>query len=183
MTTGTSNRWFTQRGGADVVYNDRSESDTRLLTYTSEPLKEDLEITGTPVVRLFVSSTTEDSAFFAYLEDVDPSGRVLYVTEGHLRALHRAISDEDPPYTMFGPHHSYLSKDAAPMIPGEFAEIAIGLHPTSVLLRKGHRIRIAIAGADKDTFTRIPESGTPRWTIERSEARPSHVELPMPERP
>ena len=130
-----------------------------------------------------MSSTTEDSAFFAYLEDVDPSGRVLYVTEGHLRALHRAIFDEDPPYTMFGPHHSYLSKDAAPMIPGEFAEIAIGLHPTSVLLRKGHRIRIAIAGADKDTFTRIPESGTPRWTIERSEARPSHVELPMRERP
>ena len=183
VTTGTSNRWFTQRGGADVVYNDRSDVDTRLLTYTSAPLGKDLEMTGTPVVRLFVSSTTEDSAFFVYLEDVDPSGRVLYVTEGHLRALHRAISDDDPPYTMFGPHHSYLSKDAAPMVPGEVAEIAIGLHPTSVLLRKGHRIRIAIAGADKDTFTRVPESGTPSWTIERREARPSHVELPMRERP
>ena len=183
VTTGTSNRWFTQRGGADVVYNDRSDVDTRLLTYTSAPLGKDLEMTGTPVVRLFVSSTTEDSAFFVYLEDVDPSGRVLYVTEGHLRALHRAISDDDPPYTMFGPHHSYLSKDAAPMVPGEVAEIAIGLHPTSVLLRKGHRIRIAIAGADKDTFTRVPESGTPSWTIERHSAQPSHVELPMRERP
>ena len=116
----------------------------------------DLEITGTPVVRLFVSSTTEDSAFFAYLEDVDPSGRVLYVTEGHLRALHRAISDEDPPYTMFGPHHSYLSKDAAPMIPGEFAEIAIGLHPTSptgcaALGNAGERVFISTGDSDADT--------------------------------
>ena len=46
VTTGTSNRWFTQRGGADVVYNDRSESDTRLLTYTSEPLKEEATARG-----------------------------------------------------------------------------------------------------------------------------------------
>jgi putative CocE/NonD family hydrolase len=175
-TTGTTNRWHTQRGGADVVYTDRSKADARLLTYTSEPLDEDLEVTGTAVVRLQVRSTTEDSAFFVYLEDVEPSGRVLYVTEGQLRALHRNVSPEPPPYEIVGPYHSYLSKDALPMIPGEVAEIAIGMHPTSVLFRKGHRIRLAIAGADKDTFARIPENETPTWTIEH---RASGLELPV----
>ena len=34
VTTGTTNRWYTQRGGSDVVYSDRSNIDERLLTYT-----------------------------------------------------------------------------------------------------------------------------------------------------
>jgi len=178
-TTGTTNRWQTQHGGDDVVYPDRARADAGLLTYTSEPLEEDLEVTGTPVVRLQVRSTTEDSAFFAYLEDVEPEGRVLYVTEGQLRALHRKTSSEPPPYVHFGPYHSFLAKDASPMRPGEIAEIEIGMHPTSVLFRKGHRIRLAIAGADKDTFVRIPEGETPRLIVERNRARPSELDLPV----
>jgi putative CocE/NonD family hydrolase len=181
-TTGTTNRWHTQQNGQDVVYSDRAGADERLLTYTSEPLEEDIEVTGTPVVRLHVRSTTEDSAFHVYLEDVDPAERVLYVTEGQLRALHRKVASEPPPYTIFGPYHSYLSKDALPMIPGEPAEIEVALHPTSVLFRKGHRIRLAIGGADKDTFARVPGSGTPQWTIERNRSRVSEVVLPVIER-
>jgi putative CocE/NonD family hydrolase len=181
-TTGTTNRWQTQLGGDDVVYPDRAPADARLLTYTSAPLEEDLEVTGTPVARLHVRSTTEDGAFFVYLEDIDPSGRVLYITEGQLRALQRKVSSETPPYEMFGPYHSFLSKDALPMKPGETAEIAIGMHPTSVLFREGHRIRLAIAGADKDTFERIPENETPQWTVERNRVRASELELPVIER-
>jgi len=183
VTTGTTNRWFTQRGGSDVVYTDRSKIDEKLLIYMSEPLEEDLEVTGAPVVRLHLSSTTEDSAFFVYLEDVDPTGQVLYVTEGQLRALQRKVSNEAPPYVIFGPYHSYQSKDAAPMVPGEVAEIEIGMHPTSVLFKEGHRIRLALAGADKDTFIRIPEDATPMWTIERTSAHASHLELPTVEKP
>lgn len=181
-TTGTTNRWHTQQNGNDVVYADRAPADARLLTYTSEALNEDLEVTGTPVARIHIRSTTEDSAFFVYLEDIEPSGRVLYVTEGQLRALHRKVSLETPPYTLFGPYHSFLSKDAVPMKPGEAAKVEIEMHPTSALFRKGHRIRLAIAGADKDTFARIPEDETPRWTIERNRFRASELELPVIER-
>ena len=35
-----------------------------------------------------------------------------------------------------------------PLEPGEVAELAFGMHPTSVLFQEGHRIRIAIAGHD-----------------------------------
>lgn len=178
-TTGTTNRWYTQRGGGDVVYSDRARADEALLTYTSEPLDEDLEVTGTPIVRLRVRSTSEDGAFFVYLEDVDPTGRITYITEGELRALHRHVSDAFPPYTVFGPYHSYEQRDAQPMVPGEVESIDIGMHPTSVLFRAGHRIRIALAGADKDTFARIPENETPVWTVERNAAHASSVELPV----
>ena len=65
------------------------------------------------------------------------------------------------------------------MVPGEVAEVTFALHPTSVLFRRGHRIRIAIAGADADTFARIPAEGMPLWTVEIGPSRASHIMLPV----
>jgi len=69
-TSGMNNRWHTGLAGP-VIYPDRAKEDRRLLTYNSAPLEHDLEITGYPVVTLYVASTEEDGAFFVYLEDVD----------------------------------------------------------------------------------------------------------------
>jgi putative CocE/NonD family hydrolase len=82
-SSGRQTRWHTQLGGGDVVYGDRAEADKKLLVYTSEPLDADLEITGTPVLTVEMSSTTSDGALHTYLEDVSPEGRVTYVDEGN----------------------------------------------------------------------------------------------------
>lgn len=177
-TTGEKNRWLTQLGGP-VVYPDRAAEDRRLLVYTSGPLAEDTEITGYPVINLYVASTATDGAFFAYLEDVDESGKVTYLTEGELRAIHRKVSTEPAPYRLGVPSHSFKRKDAMPLVPGKVAEIKFGLLPTSVLIRKGHRIRVAIAGHDKSVFARIPAEGTPVITVERNKSRASFIELPI----
>jgi putative CocE/NonD family hydrolase len=178
-TTGTRNRWATNNGAGDVVYPERSEADAKLLTFTSAPLANDLEVTGYPVVMLFMRSTLEDGAVFVYLEDVAPDGTVRYIGEGQLRLLHRKVSDEAPPFVTVGPYHSYKEADSELMVPGEVAEVTFALYPTSVLFRSGHRIRIAIGGADADTFARIPMEGTPVWTIERSPGQASHIALPV----
>ena len=73
-TTGTSNRWHTPDGVTPVVYKDRAKLDRRLLTYTSPPLRQDTEITGHPIVTLWVASSATDGAFYVYLEDVDERG-------------------------------------------------------------------------------------------------------------
>ena len=182
-TTGLTNRWQTQSGGGDVIYPDRTEADRGLLTYTTPPLNQDLEVTGYPVVSLHVTSTTTDGAFFAYLEDVGPSDRVTYLTEGHLRALHRKVSRDPPPYIEPVPYHSFDRKDGESLMPGAPAELTFGLLPISALIRRGHRIRIAIAGADKDTFARIPAEGPPPVTeLARARLRASFVDLPAIER-
>jgi putative CocE/NonD family hydrolase len=179
-TTGKgSNRWYTQMGGFDVIYPDRAEEDRKLLTYTSEPMTVDTEITGYPVVNLYVKSTAADGAFFAYMEDIDESGRVTYVTEGELRAIMRKLSTEPRPYNSLMPYHTFKRKDAMPLAPGKTALIKFGLFPTSVMIKKGHRLRIAISGADKDTFARIPAEGTPTITVIRDRLHPSYVELPV----
>jgi putative CocE/NonD family hydrolase len=180
-STGDFNRWWEMGVMEDktVMYGDRAEADKLLLTYTSMPLDEDTEITGYPVVTLHVESTEEDGAFYVYLEDVDERGRVTYVTEGLLRASHRKVSDETPPYVLQVPYHSFKRADMVPLVPGEKAELAFGLLPTSVLIRKGHRLRLAIAGHDQGTFVRIPAQGTPTITVARNRLCPSFIDLPV----
>jgi hypothetical protein len=178
--TGNQSIWATGFGGGDVVYPDRATADKKLLVYTSEPLDADLEITGTPVLTVEMSSTTSDGALHAYLEDVSPEGRVAYVDEGILRMIDRKeVDPKSLPYEPLGPSHSFLRKDAEPLIPGEAARIRFALYPTSVLLRKGHRIRVALAGADASVFQRYPADGTPMWTIYREARQASFIDLPV----
>jgi putative CocE/NonD family hydrolase len=179
VSTGTKNRWYTQLGGFDVVYDERTPQDRRMLTYTSGPLDRDVEMTGQAVVTLEVTSTATDGNFFVYLEDVGPDGNSTYVTEGMLRALHRRLSTDPPPYRTTYPYRSYARKDGQPLVPGQPATLTFQLLPTSVLFKTGHRIRVAIAGADKDTFQRLPTQGDVTITVKRGGASGSHIELPI----
>jgi len=177
-TTGNENRWMSQMG-MPVRYGDRRDEDRKLLTYTSAPLAEDLEVTGSPTATLHVASTHEDGAFYVYLEDVGPDGRVSYLTEGLLRAIHRKTADPaTAPYVPLGVYHTYKRADALPLVPGETAEVAITLFPISTVFKKGHSIRIAIAGHDDALKDRYPKEGAPVLTVERNSASPSHVVLP-----
>ncbi len=182
-TTGASNRWATNGGAGDVIYGDRAEEDRKLLTYTSDPMPRDVEITGHPLVTLHVASTESDVAFIVYLEDVAPDGRVSYLTEGELRAVVRRETDQAPLYRKYGPHRTELRDDAMPLIPGEPAEIVFDLWATSALIREGHRILVAVAGADEGTFLRYPrDGGIPTLTVHRGGPRLSRIELPMRDR-
>lgn len=177
-TTGRTNRWHTQMA-KPLIYPDRAGEDRRLLTYTSAPLESDLEITGYPVVTLYVASTHNDGAFFVYLEDVDEKGIVRYVTEGQLRGLHRQLSSQPTPYWSGMPYRTFKRADADPLPQREFVELTFGLQPTSVLIRRGHRIRVALAGADSDTFARIPAQGDPVWQVSHGKILASCIRLPI----
>ena len=176
--TGLNNRWHAQMGNP-IFFPDRREEDKKLLVYDTPPLESDTEITGHPVVYLYVRSSATDGQFFVYLEMVDPNGRVRLLTEGQLRGLHRKVSDEAPPYKMFGPYHSLKEKDAQPLVPSEIAEITFDLFPISVLLKSGQRIRLAIAGADADVFAPITGCENPEITIERNSVYTSFIDLPI----
>lgn len=178
-STGKANRWATNAGGADVIYGDRAAADRKCLCYTSAPLARALEITGHPIAELRLSADREDAAVFVYLEEVAPDGRVRYLTEGQFRALHRKLSPDPPPDWSAGPHHSFRRADALPLVPGRLAALDFALMPISVRIAVGHRIRIAIAGADADTFTRIPASGALDLTLHRRPGAASRILLPV----
>lgn len=177
--TGTQSRWDTLLTGGFVAYPDRKKQDKRLLVYESAPLVQDTEVTGHPIVTLYVTSTATDGAFFVYLEDVDGEGNVAYVTEGMLRALHRKVSSAKPPYVLTVPYHSFERADGAPLVPGDLAELTFDLLPTSYVFRAGHKLRIAIAGADKDHFALVPPDGPPTIRVYREANRASRLVLPV----
>jgi putative CocE/NonD family hydrolase len=125
-----------------------------------------------------VRSTQSDGAFLVYLEDVAPDGKVTYITEGQLRGVMRRETETPPSYKKLGPHRSELRADALPLVPGEVAELSFELWATSVLIREGHSLRIAVAGADKDSFLRYPrDGGVPTITVERNSVYPSHISI------
>jgi len=175
--TGASSRWNCLMDGRPVAYPDRRHEDQKLLTYNSGPLVEAMEVTGHPLLTLYISSTANDGDFIVYLEDVEPDGRVTYVTEGQLRAIHHKLT-ERPSCNRDVRHRTFKRDDAQPLKPGEVTELVFDLLPTSYLFRQGHSIRIAIAGADKDHFT-IKTVIPPMVQIYRNTIFPSHISLPI----
>ena len=145
---------------------DRAVRDAHLLCYDTPPLDRATEVTGHPLAVLFVSCSAEDAHLFAYLEDVAPDGRVAYVTEGQLRLIHRRG----------GPKRTFTRADAEPMRPSEVAMIELDLLPISWRFAPRHRIRLALAGADRDHFDVM----APRTLhVHSSPEHPSRLVLPI----
>lgn len=174
--TGPRSRWRSLLSLVPGDYPDRRERDAALLFYDSPPLERDIEVTGHPVAVLFVSwDDDDDGRVFAYLEDVAPDGRVAYVTEGQLRALHRRTTGgERRPCTP--PEHSFRREHAHPLPAGEVGELAFELLPISWRFERGHRVRLAVAGGDADHFA---PSRVSMMRVHRAAARPSRIELPI----
>lgn len=178
-TTGEHNRWHTQLG-TYVNYPDRREEDRKLFTYTSPPFLKDTILTGTPAIHVEMTSTTADGALFAYLEDVAPDGRVIYLAEGGIRLLFNGKAPKLADVHYSGPLHTYSKVEAHPFELNRPGILEFSLSPISVRISAGHRIRIAIAGADAQTFERLPDDGTtPVFSIQRSMIHMSYVDLPF----
>lgn len=163
-----------------VSYPDRRRWDERLLTYDSPVLSRDLEITGHPKLTLYVSSDCDDGAFLVYLEDVGPDGEVSNITDGVLSGRFRKISLEQPPYACPAPYRSLKRSDAMPIVPGEVMRLIIEVLPVAYLIAKGHRVRVALSGADRDNFPLLPPSTPPNWNVYwGGDKRASYIELPV----
>lgn len=178
-TTGDATRWSTQFG-TPPAYPDRRAEDARLLVFDSPPLEADMELAGTPTVALHASSASADPAFFAYLEDVAPGGRVTYLTEGMLRAIHRKPADPATlPYDQGPAPHSFRRADALPVVQGEMMEVRFALFPVAALLERGHRLRLAITGGDAKVFRRHSKGPDEVFTIQTGPDKPSRVEVDL----
>jgi uncharacterized protein len=183
-STGPYNRWWEMSAmkRLTVVYPKRAEAAQHLLAYLTPPFERPIEISGYPVIKLFLRSTETDGAIFVYIEDVDEDGQVYYLTEGELRAIHRKVSDASSPYRLQVPYHTFKQDDASPLVPGEVAELHFGLNPISALIRKSHRLRLAIACSDRETFPPLPGLGEPLVHVQRNQVYASYLDLPIIER-
>jgi len=149
-----------------------------VLVFQTEPLTEDLEVTGDVVVELWISSDCPDTDFTAKLIDQYPPspdyprGYALNLTDGILRARYRN-SWEKPEMIDAGQAH----------------KVRIQLFPTSNLFRCGHRIRLDISSSNFPKFDVNPNTGEGEAqstytrvatnTIHFDTRHPSSVSLPV----
>ena len=149
-----------------------------VLVFQSEPLKENVEVTGPIVVKLWASSSAPDTDFTAKLIDIYPpnddypEGYALNLTDSILRARYRNSFE-----------HAEL------MEPGVVYELTVNPVPTSNLFKKGHRIRLDIASSNFPRFDVNPNTGEPlnfhtrtivaENTIYHDKEHPSHIILPI----
>jgi putative CocE/NonD family hydrolase len=161
-STGQNSRF--ERLGALAVedyYKDWDGRESRLLSFTSEPLVEAIELSGHVSVHLRVSSSEHDASVFVYLSEVDVNGRSWFITEGCLRLLHRAEASPPPSYNVNWVFRTFYREHAKHMHPGEFDNIRLALLPISWKFQAGSRLRISIAGTDADHFAQVPHGRPP----------------------
>jgi len=124
------------------------------LTFISEPVTKETEITGPLAARLSVSSTTSDADLFlvfrvftADLREVTFMGAIdphTPIAQGWLRASHRKLDQSlsDP----WRPYHAH--DELQPLEPGKPATLDIELWPSSVVVPAGYRLALSVRGRD-----------------------------------
>jgi putative CocE/NonD family hydrolase len=147
-------------------YPDRAEADAALMVWDSAPMPADMELAGFPVVAFEMAAQSCDPALFVYLEDVAPDGRVTFITEGQFRALHRRPGDPASLAYDQGPApHSFTRADRMESSPGERIRVEFALSSTAALIRAGHRLRIALGGADAHMFMTYSDGVPERFEV------------------
>jgi uncharacterized protein len=153
--------------------------DSKGLTYTTDPLPSDVEVTGHPIVHLAVSSTTTDGDFHVFLEEVDGTTmKSTMVTNGIIRASNRAMHPQSPWTEMGIPYHRTYKEDNALLTPQKTVELTFDLYATSYVFREGNRIRVSIIGSNPPTYDSLVGSPAPTVTIYHGRQNTSYIELP-----
>ena len=166
-------------GGQSMFIENTGPKDRRsverrddVLVYTTEPLAEDLEVTGAPELVLHAASSAPDTDFTATLVDVHPSGKAIHICEGIVRARFR---------------ESYTQPSLVE--PGTIYEYRIRLWETSNVFAAGHCIRLEVSSSNFPRFDRNLNTGedtglgtrmaVARQTVLHDGAHPSHIVLPV----
>src|SRR5580765_6093095 len=124
------------------------------VTFLSEPLGRETEITGPLAARLTISSTTSDADLFLIFRVFTPDLREVTfmgaidphtpVAQGWLRASHRKL---DPVLsTPYRPYHTHDERQ--PLKKNEVVSLDVELWPTSIVVPAGYRLALSVRGCD-----------------------------------
>ncbi len=124
------------------------------ISFETPPLPQDLEVTGPLAASFWVSSSTEDMDLFLTLRNIDADGNEILetgqqgapvpVAKGWLRVSHREL---DPQLTLpYRPYHKHTRR--LYLTPGEIVKVDVEVWPTSMVFKRGHRIRLDVQPRD-----------------------------------
>jgi uncharacterized protein len=135
---------------ANISFNARGDG----VTFLTEPIAQETEVTGPVAAKLHVSSSTTDADIFLVLRVFAPDLKEVTfqgaldphtpIGQGWLRASHRKL---DMKLTLpYRPYHTH--DETQPLKPGEIYELDIEIVPTCIVVPKGYRVGLTVRGKD-----------------------------------
>jgi predicted acyl esterase len=121
----------------------QNEARPDILVYSTEPLKEGVEVSGPIEVTLYVSSDAKDTDFTVKLLDVYPDGRAYNLDETIQRMRYRDGYDKPNVW----------------MQAGKVYKVTLSPLTTSNYFAAGHRIRIEVSSSNFPRFDRNLNTG------------------------
>jgi putative CocE/NonD family hydrolase len=158
-------------GALSGAYNQATlEMGNNVLVYTSEPLRDDTAVFGTPTLTLYCAASAPATDFTGKLVRVRPDGHADFLTIGIARS-------------------AFLLGDS--FEPDKIHRWQFDLEPTSCRFEIGDRIRLEVASSafplyDRNPGTSIPSPRATSWDWQRSTqfiyhdaTHPSALHLPL----
>ena len=160
------------------------------ISFVTDPMEKDTEITGPLMANVWVSSTAEDMDVMVTLRNIDPAGNEVFelgqqgqpvvLTKGWLRASHRKLdAAKSLPYRPYHAHNERLWLE--PNVP---VECQIEIISTCIVLKKGHQLRVDIhaqdsAGSGNFTHFHADYNEEATHTFHAGGAMNSYILLPI----
>ena len=179
-TYSPGSRWYTWLLEDQRFVENRPDT----LTWETEPLAEDVKISGDIVAHLYASTTGSDSDWIVKLIDVYPE---KYEAKPAMGGYELMIADE-----VFRGRFRNSFEKPEPIVPNEVTPFRIDLHTNNHAFLKGHRIMVQVQSTWFPIIDRNPQKYVPNifkataadyqvatQRIYRSSRYPSHIEIPV----
>lgn len=147
------------------------------VVYSSAPLKEELEVTGTAFITLYAASDCVDTDWIVLLCIALPDGKSIPISSAVMRASYRAGAARID------------SPQPSPISPGEVYRYTIEFLATSMVFRRGQRLSLVVTSSLYPAYDLNPNTGAPigedvpsrlaNQTIYHNAKYPSHILLPV----
>jgi predicted acyl esterase len=124
------------------------------VTFLTEPLEHETELTGPIAAKLWVSSATEDADLFLVVRAFTPDLKEVTfqgaldahtpIAQGWLRCSHRKLDQKlTLPYRPYHTHDEVQKLNA-----GQVYQVDVEVWPTCIVLPKGYRLALSVRGTD-----------------------------------
>ena len=151
----------------------------KCLTFTSEALSEKQELTGIPLIDLWVTSTHKDGIFLAVLEEVLPDGSTYFLSDGAIRASHAKTEPNAYYNSLEIPYHRGWEEDLVEMDDKEPLQLSFHMEAISKVIGAGSRLRLSVFCGEH--FYQQPEAvgeDTPEIQLWMGEGTESFLSIP-----
>ena len=128
------------------------EREQKALIYQTAAQPADLYINGPILADVWVSTTHKEAAVAVRVDDVDAWGNATPISTGLLAVSHRAVDVSRSRFVkgvMMQPWHPYTQAAQQPAVPGQPMLVQVEVFPAAALIRKGHKLRVAISASNQ----------------------------------